>query len=298
MPTATTISQWSLTNWGPLTTTFSASPSCATAGISFIAPKSNLGQGMSADCAVATVGAACYPSGSQLDAAESKAFTQPGLLQAGYFSPGLACPSGWQTVGIAAKGSSGVSASGIFVASAHPDSLLFNPVVNVFTAALDAGETAAACCPSSMTALTEGVCVSTLPKYSPTTVCDRIIPDDDVTFVPGDITYLGQHTTVSVVSFVGSKPITSTSTRTFAPSQTSDYVGISLMPMVMLVHRDSDTSGQGGGGGSGGGSGSGNPSDGSGKNAAGSGRLQACVQGARSALGFGLLAIIVTLMTA
>ena len=78
MPTATSISQWSLTNWGSLTITFSANAACTTTGISFLALRSALGNGFSVDCAVPTVGASCYPSGSQLDSVASTAFNNIG----------------------------------------------------------------------------------------------------------------------------------------------------------------------------------------------------------------------------
>ena len=94
MPIATSVSQWTLTNWGPLTTTFSANVVCVTTGISMLAQRSALANGFSVDCAVATVGASCYPSGSQLDAMASTAFSKVGYFVIGYFSPSLVCPSG------------------------------------------------------------------------------------------------------------------------------------------------------------------------------------------------------------
>ncbi|KAK3387382.1 hypothetical protein B0H63DRAFT_509193 [Podospora didyma] len=291
MPTATSVSQWTLTNWGPLTTTFAANAACATTGISMLAPRSALGNGFSVDCAVATVGASCYPSGSQLDAAASTAFDKVGYFVMGYFSPGLVCPSGWKTVGVAARGSDGsVSASGIFIApTSGPGAVVengpfFNPAVNVFTAAIDAGETAAACCPSAMTADPGGVCVSTLPDYRPTTACQRLLPGGAVSTFVTDITFLGAHTTAQLLSFVGGKPITSTTTITLPPSQASELVGVSVMPMVMLVRHASDTAGPGeGGSGGGGGGGGGSPSKPD-PNAAGHGTLATAKAGAQLAV--------------
>ena len=46
-----------------------------------------------------------------------------------------------------------------------------------------------------MTALTDGVCYSTLPDYKITTICERIIPTDVLGSVTTDLTFLGVHTT-------------------------------------------------------------------------------------------------------
>ncbi|KAK3349525.1 hypothetical protein B0T25DRAFT_245260 [Lasiosphaeria hispida] len=290
MPTATTISQWTLTNWGPLTTGFSADAACATTGISMLAPRSALGLGFSVDCAVATVGASCYPSGSQLDAAASTAFDRVGYFVMGYFSPGLVCPSGWKTVGVAARASDGsISASGIFIAPTSGQGAavqtlpFFNPAVNAFTAAIDPGETAAACCPSAMTADPGGVCVSSLPDYRPSTACQRFVQDGDVSTFVTDITFLGARTTAQLLTFVGTRPITSTATITLPPSQTSELVGVSLMPMVMLVRHASDVSGPGAGGSGGDGGGGEGPGSPSKPNSSGPGPLGAARTGAQLA---------------
>ncbi|KAK0727712.1 hypothetical protein B0T26DRAFT_748021 [Lasiosphaeria miniovina] len=265
MPTATTIPDYTLTNWGPLTTAFSADAACATLGISMMGFRTALGFGYSAECAVPTVGAACYPSGSQLDAAASAAYNTFGVHpKAAYFSPGLVCPSGWKTVGVAARAADGsISASGIFVAptlttapssdQAATDStlgtLFYNPVVNAFTAALDLGETAAACCPSSMTAVTDGVCVSTLPDYRLSTFCERFAPGAEVSTVTTDITLLGVHTTVQLITPINSGLITSTVTTEVPAEQSADLVGVKYIPMVMLVRKANDAAGTGGDGG-------------------------------------------------
>lgn len=260
MPTATTASQFSLTNWGPLTATFSTDAACATAGITMLGFQTALGRGWDLDCgAVPTVGASCYPSGSQLDAVASSAFESAGRRApvAGYFSPGLVCPAGWKTVGVAARDTS-ISASGIFIAptpttTQSPGSTLnnlntpiVNPVINAFTAALDPGETAIACCPESMTAVTDGVCVTTLPDVKPSTVCGRVIPDEDISTVTTDLTLLGQHTTAVLITVGGTAPVTSTYTGSLGPEKTG-LVGVKYMPMVMLVQKAEDRA-EGGGG--------------------------------------------------
>ena len=121
----------------------------------------------------------------------------------------------------------------------------------------------------AMTADPVGVCVSTLPDYQPTTACQRFLADGQVSTFVTDITFLGAHTTAQLLTFVGDKPITSTATITLPPSQMSDLVGVSVMPMVMLVHKEGDTV-AGGPGEGGGGGGGGSPSK---PNAAGHGAL-------------------------
>jgi len=158
MPSATRVSEYALTNFGPLTSVFTPDAACATStGILQLAAKqSPYDLAFNVDCNVPTVGAKCFPSGSQLDARVSTVFKNPGDNFLGYFSPGVVCPSGWNTVGVAAKGNDGkVSTSGIFDrpkdlgATPTPTGLpLFNPPLNAFTAALDPGETAAVCCPT------------------------------------------------------------------------------------------------------------------------------------------------------
>jgi len=160
MPTATSVSQFALTNWGPLTTAFAADAACTTStGIVNAGLRDPPGAAIvNIDCNVPTVGS-CYPSGTKLDARASSAFTEAGKFVIGYFSPGIVCPSGWSTAGVVARASDGaISTSGIYEA---PPGLVattsgrdpgigrpfFNPIVNAFTAALDPGETGVACCP-------------------------------------------------------------------------------------------------------------------------------------------------------
>ena len=280
MPTATTISQYSLTNWGPLTTTFPADP-CETGAITWYVLKTAPGFGLTSACNVPVVNPSCYPSASQLNSVESSVWNTVGRFVMGYFSPGLVCPSGWKTVGIAARGSDGsISADGIFVSptpapsSGAQQGPTFNPAMNAFTAALDSGETAAACCPSSMTALTDGVCYSTLPDYKITTICERIIPTDVLGSVTTDLTFLGVHTTAVLQTWAtktgGGAPVAVTTT--LEAAQHESHVGAKQIPMVMLVKKGGDGAGGGDGGG------------GSKPNAAGGGGAGGAIAGAQLAI--------------
>lgn len=101
----------------------------------------------------------CVPSGHVIDdtwnsktsAMSDKPFTQGGI---DYYSPGIVCPSGYETVGIASKLSGGnVSSSG---AAFDPPAMptvsgiavdLYDPAPNVLLEAMFERETAILCCP-------------------------------------------------------------------------------------------------------------------------------------------------------
>lgn len=152
MPTATSLSGYSLINNGPLTTTFTAPASCSTPYDVAIARSSHptLFQ-WDAQCDVLPP-ADCNPAGSALRSLISSA--EGSNPTAGmfivYHSPGLVCPSGWSTVGVATKVSpTSMSISGAFNQSRNITNhyLGFEPQMDLVLAALDPGETAAACCP-------------------------------------------------------------------------------------------------------------------------------------------------------
>lgn len=114
MPTATEYFGYAAVNYGPLTTTFIADRSCATATDNFWVH----GQGDSrnpmianvADCATATFTATKtggYPSGGKVESLWSSIpYLENGVGVASYFSPGVACPSGWTTAGTMARATS------------------------------------------------------------------------------------------------------------------------------------------------------------------------------------------------
>jgi hypothetical protein len=154
MPTATSLSGWSLFNIGPATTTFTAPASCATAYRTMIAPATDPGHPeWNVHCPWVPP-ADCNPSGSIVQSIISSAEgTNPtaGLFIV-YQSPGIVCPSGQATVGVAEKYSpTSTSISGAFnLSNDNPSGdidVFFEPQVDAFLAALDPGETAVLCCP-------------------------------------------------------------------------------------------------------------------------------------------------------
>ncbi|KAF5711555.1 hypothetical protein FMUND_8950 [Fusarium mundagurra] len=120
MPTSTEFFGVTAHNLGPLTTTFTAPSACATGTdhhviVNGSAPSEVWGQ---PTCGLKDRGS-CMPSGKSYDSLRS--VTTP-LNRAWYhyYSPGIACPSGWTTAGnIVKDGDSSLSASGVFF-RAHP----------------------------------------------------------------------------------------------------------------------------------------------------------------------------------
>lgn len=157
MPTSTFLS-YNLVNVGPLTTTFTAASSCMTNDpIMALAERVYPYHHIAAEsCPAYSVQGDCVPSGSVLDAISTN--TRRTLYSQGlampYFSPGLHCPDGYTTAGVAEKRAGGeTSVTGLFSVTAfevydvHPSPTPFMlPPVNVVASALDEGETAVICC--------------------------------------------------------------------------------------------------------------------------------------------------------
>ncbi|KAM0282816.1 hypothetical protein ACHAQH_002820 [Verticillium albo-atrum] len=174
----------SLTNLGPLTTTFTAPEACATnfpgfsgAALSF---RPDWAQAGVSKCGeeLKSVGE-CLPYGDQLDGfrAEATSTTEPtstteARFLVPYYSPGYHCPSGWETAGVAAMDNGTASITGAFApkftdTDDNGEPVTFPPYnffANVITSALDAQETAVLCCPSGYTMnLREPSCHTNFP---------------------------------------------------------------------------------------------------------------------------------------
>lgn len=155
MPSVTTIDGYTFNNWGPVTTTFTPPASCATstAYIEIGLIRSDTPYFMY-DQQCSTIGYwDCIPSGTESKAAitASTVGSNPkDAFQAVYFSPGLYCPSGWATVGIAASEGSTLSASGILSTASptyYPDIPEFENPATLILDLLDPSETVVMCCP-------------------------------------------------------------------------------------------------------------------------------------------------------
>lgn len=128
--TTTTVSEWAFHNYGPLTTTYTAPGSCFTGsptnvqlGSSFLDHETNSTSVaiIAGTCASTTATTTtdwkpfgdCLPSGSDMDKNYAAVDTNNPLagVTIDYFSPGLYCPSGYTTAGIASKGDGGTITS-------------------------------------------------------------------------------------------------------------------------------------------------------------------------------------------
>ncbi|KAJ0125263.1 hypothetical protein J7T55_006608 [Diaporthe amygdali] len=249
---STLVSGWTVTNLGPLTTTYTAPPSCSTdnvyiqIGETFVDSGTNdtriFPVGMACNEPVPSFGS-CLPSGAKLDEAYSSVDTDQ--VSAGYtvayYSPGLVCPSGWSTVGVATKtegGSITSSGPGFVNPSPEPDFTYVNNVgPNVLLAGMDEGDAAVLCCPSSYTADAQGACSSIVSSYSvPNEYCIRVIDDDSSDRANTTLSIFG--TTVTGTAF-GTGTIT-TETMTLE-TPTESYVGVSYVAMLYLVHDATET---------------------------------------------------------
>lgn len=156
MPSITITDGYTFNNWGPVTTTFTAPASCATASNFLIGhntsfPFFNLATQCSTDG-----GHGCIPTGTvspplTLDPNPSVIYDFP------YYSPGLYCPSGWATVGVAARdGDKSPTSSGVLSISSSTitdsrlievDFATFKNPATMLPELLDPSETLVVCCP-------------------------------------------------------------------------------------------------------------------------------------------------------
>ncbi|KAH8673529.1 hypothetical protein BX600DRAFT_207053 [Xylariales sp. PMI_506] len=156
MPTATEYFGYDVINNGPLTTTFTAPTSCSTlsTGSPYVAMAANTTEIVAQlSCGTLQSLGDCHPSGSQLDSLRAAFATSPpqqGFID--YFSPGIACPAGWTTVGVAATVGGTLSVSGFFTENAYtalPSGIEYEalPFQSIFLKILGPSETLAFCCP-------------------------------------------------------------------------------------------------------------------------------------------------------
>ncbi|KAK1144089.1 hypothetical protein N8T08_005751 [Aspergillus melleus] len=247
MPTVTSLYQYTFSNWGPLTTIFTPPASC-TGYIGLARTQHPASIQWLTNCASLDT-RQCTPSSTIVSSptGSSVAWDNPLYgFQVPYYSPGVYCPSGWATVGVAGRdGDSKPSLSGIFTGGANRPTVVNQPIFHrpsdVLVQLLDPSETAVVCCPSSMALSTDGGCHSTLPAHSVTSGCQRLFPMEvltevNATFTQGDFTMTGLAWSINATS-----PITSTAQTTIATGDSSLYVGVSVVAPLTLVHQPTDT---------------------------------------------------------
>lgn len=152
MPSITTLDGYTFSNWGPVTTTFTAPASCATATDNMrIGLNTTSAFWMYADQCSTFAYYDCVPTGTAKPTITYDA-NPTGVEDYSYFSPGLDCPAGWNTVGVAARDTDkSLSASGLLKPTVTVPAHSFIPQwenpVTLLENLLDPGETAVVCCP-------------------------------------------------------------------------------------------------------------------------------------------------------
>lgn len=260
MPTTTEWFGATVTNLGPLTTTFTPAASCATKIQDYaLASTEGMLAGQPLILLQPTCGfhadEACVPSASAArDLYEDQIATRRLKGYYAFHSPGLYCPSGWETVGVAVSatetGTESISASGIFTVDWSAEGrkkpgFKSSPPGIAFMRALDPGETLVWCCPAEHTVDTRGQCTSSVSSFDPEE--------------PGSITeychYLGGGKVETVTSFDGTTwtpallsgdgTLTGTAVTTVVPVQTSDddwndTIVVHTAGVIALVHKKGD----------------------------------------------------------
>ncbi|KAI1489821.1 hypothetical protein F5X96DRAFT_639189 [Biscogniauxia mediterranea] len=249
MPSATEYMGYLVTNLGPLTTTFTAAPSCATASNALYYANASaptpqaLGR---PTCSWGPWGDACYPSGARLDSLiDASARGGGGSGFAHYYSPGVACPAGWTTAGVAAASAS----AGVFTQDPWAAFRVYGevdaqlPLGEVYLGALDAAETLVFCCPSGYAGDIHGGCSSSLApltSYSFSDYCVVYFPDDGYVTVS---TVTEASLTVNLISITATSDTASTFTEGLTSWYSSVRADIAIateVPAVALVYQESD----------------------------------------------------------
>ncbi|QPC74676.1 hypothetical protein HYE68_005428 [Fusarium pseudograminearum] len=266
MPSATEFFGISASNLGPLTKTFTAPSSCTattnTDHILFVnATSPYLNYLMSSSCRPKPFGD-CYPSGSEYDAWGKQASTLvfgQGVYH--YFSPGLACPDGWETAATLKHGSKSgeIDVSGALTVSATDitSQLYANGIAmplhptDFWRNVLDKSETLAFCCPSGYAGDINGFCKSTLGPLTPTMsnqpdpeVCQIWVRDGDYVFTVTSLDGVTERNGLRSLVPITATDATTT-TRVLAgewgETQLEDLAYATWVPAVTLIHQETAT---------------------------------------------------------
>lgn len=145
MPEETARAGISFSNYGPLTTTFTPAPSCTTTDrIELASIRRGVTDVQYTVSCYTTSDWDCRPPGTTTSARTYNESEWYGT--AGYYSPGLYCPSGWTTVGMATRDWTSVSTSG-FIAVTTAKNPYFEEPATILASLLSRHETMALCCP-------------------------------------------------------------------------------------------------------------------------------------------------------
>lgn len=173
MPSITVTDGYTFNNWGPLTTTFTAPASCATGtgnykiGVNMTFPFFEF----EAQCSTVGFGD-CLPTGT-VSQPTTLDLNPNAMYDQAFYSPGLDCPSGWATVGAAARGNDKSLAWSGILSRPSPTTTYTGPTfsgpisvarlqnpVSLLAELLDPNETLVMCCPRFVLRVNELECGS------------------------------------------------------------------------------------------------------------------------------------------
>ncbi|CAG7565167.1 unnamed protein product [Fusarium equiseti] len=260
MPTATEFFGLTITNFGPLTTTYTPPPSC-TAGTTdhLLYAYSNATTILhgSPTCDRDPIGD-CVPGGSSHDALTSKIIGAWNLGFLNYHSPGVHCPKGWTTAAVLENGDGAASEvkTGVFTevetqfdAPSYTDYPSVLGPNEIWPRLLEPSETLVYCCPSGWSPNVWGDCVTSIETLDPAKYTGICVRDYNDTFPDWEAVHTVEGEPVSNTAGVASAvPFTGTWTEELekltdfleGDSYTSTLVVVKTLPAVALVHHLSD----------------------------------------------------------
>ncbi|KAJ5975023.1 hypothetical protein N7481_008730 [Penicillium waksmanii] len=266
---------YTFSNLGPITTTFTPAPSCTASGrmmLGYLVDDGNyLNLKYGAEPTLRIKFDGCTPSPSptttatpettihHLSEAQKSAFAAQYVDWVNrdfYYSPGLHCPSDWETIGLVARdASSSLSSSGIYFATTTTTTDTkddyyyyrndYEYPASVLKGILEPKETMVACCPSGMTADKGGFCYSEIEGYK-ATVGYQVGVGNNYEYGSSTEIFTLTRDSSSVLQTeyllfeTATTARTDTYTETFDRAETSLYSAFSYAPVITMLHHESD----------------------------------------------------------
>ncbi|KAL3454248.1 hypothetical protein BJX65DRAFT_302034 [Aspergillus insuetus] len=160
-----------------------------------------------------------------------------------YFSPGLYCPSGWETIGMAARDASrALTTSGSLADYSYGDYSKCPDWVydcadkrSLMKHALQPGQIMALCCPSGMVTNHNGICISVATDYTVSTGCQG---HETYSYQYAKTTYTYTNGSTTDVTVFNSPTATFSDTilvpTTFEAEERSEYRGLHAVNVITL----------------------------------------------------------------
>ncbi|KAL3458980.1 hypothetical protein BJX64DRAFT_265552 [Aspergillus heterothallicus] len=268
---------YTFTNLGPLTTTYTPSPQCSASDQMIIGNINPTGGNMYGAWAVQCTTEIEYYSECMPTTTEASTTTPPQFTGTSYddyeewessqvsfegwgyyYSPGIECPSGWETVGMIGRNSGDkVTSSGVLspltttTVTRHTTGTDiyyydYEDKASVMKSFLEPEQTMAVCCPSGMTADTFDACYSVVKSYTPTYGC-QVYTGYNYDYGEITTTYLDPFeqtiTTVTVDTPTATRTTIETDTTRFDRDEQTYYSGMMYAPAITLLYHESDLAG-------------------------------------------------------